>query len=96
MTLVIISIDLEVPMPCKWLFLEDKRAFRKCLENVSRWHASLLGLLSSMGIKATFFTEGFLTHWMPDIVADAADQGHEIACHSFSHYPPDLAAARKS
>jgi len=38
-----------------------------------------------MHVTATFFTEGFLAWLMPELVAEMAKEGHEIACHG--HYP---------
>jgi len=40
-----------------------------------------------MRIKATFFTEGLLAWLVPELVAEVAKEGHEIACHSYCHYP---------
>ena len=45
----------------------------------------LLDLLAARHIKATFFVLGENVAEHPDIVARAAQEGHEIASHSWSH-----------
>jgi len=45
----------------------------------------LLDLLKQRGIKATFFLVGQCAAEYPDIVKRMADEGHEIANHSWSH-----------
>jgi peptidoglycan/xylan/chitin deacetylase (PgdA/CDA1 family) len=49
----------------------------------------LLDLLAARHIKATFFVIGENVAEHPEIVARAAQEGHEIASHSWSH--PNLA-----
>ena len=45
----------------------------------------LLGLLSQMGLQATFFFLGWVAERHPDLVRAAAEAGHEIACHGYAH-----------
>ena len=45
----------------------------------------LLGLLSDAGARATFFVVGWQADRTPDLVREIARQGHEIACHGYSH-----------
>ena len=49
----------------------------------------LLDLLAAHHIKATFFVLGEMVAEHPEILAQAAREGHEIASHSWSH--PNLA-----
>jgi len=49
----------------------------------------LLDLLATHHIKATFFVLGEMVAEHPEILARAAQEGHEIASHSWSH--PNLA-----
>jgi len=49
----------------------------------------LLDLLAAHHIKATFFVLGEMVAEHPEILARAAQEGHEIASHSWSH--PNLA-----
>lgn len=45
----------------------------------------LLGMFSDGGIKATFFVLGWVAERYPALVRSIAAQGHEIACHGYSH-----------
>jgi peptidoglycan-N-acetylglucosamine deacetylase len=45
----------------------------------------LLDMLKERGIKATFFVVGKNVEEYPDIVRRMADEGHEVANHSWSH-----------
>lgn len=52
-------------------------------QNVDR----LLELLDRYGVKATFFTLGWVAERLPHLVRRVAAQGHEIASHGWSHAP---------
>lgn len=45
----------------------------------------ILQMFSDAGIKATFFTLGWVAEREPSLVRAIADEGHEIACHGYSH-----------
>lgn len=45
----------------------------------------LLGLLAQAGVKATFFVLGYVADQFPDLVKKIAEDGHEIALHSYYH-----------
>lgn len=45
----------------------------------------LLDLFDRRGVKATFFTLGWIADRHPGVVAEAAAAGHEIASHGYSH-----------
>jgi polysaccharide deacetylase family protein (PEP-CTERM system associated) len=45
----------------------------------------LLDLFDSHGVKATFFTLGWVAKRFPSLVREIRDRGHELACHSFWH-----------
>ena len=45
----------------------------------------LLELLAEAGVKATFFTLGWVGKRFPGVLREAAGQGHEIASHGFGH-----------
>lgn len=47
--------------------------------------ARLLALLDDAGARATFFVVGWQADRTPGIVREIAAQGHEIACHGYSH-----------
>lgn len=57
-------------------------------ERVSRVERNtyrLLELMADKQIKATYFVLGWVADRYPHLVRDIAAQGHEIACHGFSH-----------
>lgn len=45
----------------------------------------LLDLLRAKGVKATFFVIGHMADKYPDLVRRMADEGHEVANHTYSH-----------
>ena len=45
----------------------------------------VLGLFDAAGVKATFFTLGWVAHRHPALVRRIADAGHEIASHGWDH-----------
>jgi polysaccharide deacetylase family protein (PEP-CTERM system associated) len=45
----------------------------------------ILNLLAERGIRGTFFVLGWCAERSPELVRRIAAQGHEIACHGFSH-----------
>ena len=48
----------------------------------------ILDLLSSLGIKATWFIPGFTIETWPRECHDVVARGHEVAHHSWAHIPP--------
>lgn len=50
----------------------------------------ILDALADKNIKATFFILGWIADRCPELVKKISDQGHEIACHGYSHTPIDL------
>jgi polysaccharide deacetylase family protein (PEP-CTERM system associated) len=49
----------------------------------------LLDLFDGYGVKATFFTLGWVAKRFPAMVREIHDRGHELACHSFWHRKVD-------
>lgn len=47
---------------------------------------SLLGLLDSHGVKATFFTLGWVAERYPGMVRRIVSDGHELASHGYGHH----------
>jgi polysaccharide deacetylase family protein (PEP-CTERM system associated) len=45
----------------------------------------LLKIFSDYGINATFFVLGWVADRYPSLVRNIADEGHEVACHGYSH-----------
>ncbi|WP_335337211.1 XrtA system polysaccharide deacetylase [Sedimenticola thiotaurini] len=52
---------------------------------VERNLETILALLERHGIKATFFTLGWIAERYPGIVRSLVEAGHELACHSYWH-----------
>jgi peptidoglycan/xylan/chitin deacetylase (PgdA/CDA1 family) len=46
----------------------------------------ILRILRGYGVKATFPTTGMTAEWYPELIASIAEDGHEVASHSYSHY----------
>ena len=45
----------------------------------------ILALFDEAGVRATFFTLGWIAEHHPDMVRRILDQGHELASHGWSH-----------
>ena len=56
---------------------------REC--RVERNVALILDMLDRHGVKATFFTLGWIAERYPDLVREMARRGHEIASHGYAH-----------
>lgn len=50
-----------------------------------KYTEQLLDILDEYDVKATFFTVGYFVDRHPEIVKDAMQRGHLIACHTYSH-----------
>jgi polysaccharide deacetylase family protein (PEP-CTERM system associated) len=77
-----LSIDLE-----HWWcneFLTDHLPVNKEVQIVESLNP-LLKLLNKYNVRATFFVLGEVAEAYPEIVEDIFENGHEIACHAYSH-----------
>src|SRR5688572_29033483 len=45
----------------------------------------LLELFSKRGVRATFFVLGWVAERQPALIRSIHAQGHEVACHGYSH-----------
>jgi polysaccharide deacetylase family protein (PEP-CTERM system associated) len=45
----------------------------------------ILGIFSEKGVKATFFTLGWVAERYPNLIRRIVADGHELACHGYSH-----------
>lgn len=52
---------------------------------VERNTSRILELFDAAGVKATFFVLGWVASRHPGIVREIVAQGHEVACHGYSH-----------
>jgi polysaccharide deacetylase family protein (PEP-CTERM system associated) len=48
-------------------------------------HDKLLNLLSKHNVKATYFILGKVVEEFPELIQQVKDEGHELACHTYSH-----------
>ena len=85
--IAVITVDLEIPIRYKYLWLRDKEAFERRMERFSRRYRALLELLEEEGVRATFFVEGLLAVVKPELVLELLSREHEVACHAFFHWP---------
>src|SRR3546814_15858180 len=75
-------------------------------QRVERNTDAVLALFGETGVKATFFTLGWVAHRYPALIRRIVDAGHEIARHVWDHqrvftidaatFRPDLARARQA
>ena len=49
----------------------------------------VLGIFDDAGIKATFFTLGWVAERYPALIRRIVDQGHELASHGMAHFRAD-------
>jgi polysaccharide deacetylase family protein (PEP-CTERM system associated) len=52
---------------------------------VARNNEKILALFDELGVKGTFFILGCVAEKDPEIVRKICAQGHEVACHGYSH-----------
>lgn len=52
---------------------------------VERNTQRILDIFDASGIKATFFTLGWIAERYPDLVGRIIKDGHELACHGYEH-----------
>jgi polysaccharide deacetylase family protein (PEP-CTERM system associated) len=57
----------------------------ECESRVERNTQQILEVLSEAGVRATFFTLGWIAERHPTLVRDIAEAGHELASHGYSH-----------
>src|ERR1035437_2619809 len=50
-------------------------------KNVDR----ILAMLDQSGVKATFFTLGWIAERYPRLIRNIVDNGHELASHGYGH-----------
>ena len=63
----------------------DRASWPQRESRVERNTGVLLELLSARGIRGTFFVLGWIAERHPTLIRRIAAEGHEIACHGFSH-----------
>jgi polysaccharide deacetylase family protein (PEP-CTERM system associated) len=63
----------------------DRNAWEGMERRVEANTRRLLDLFSERGTQATFFVLGWVAERHPGLVREIARQGHEVACHGYSH-----------
>jgi polysaccharide deacetylase family protein (PEP-CTERM system associated) len=63
----------------------DRSSWPTRESRVERNTGVLLEMLSEHGIRGTFFVLGWIAERHPALIRRIAAEGHEIACHGFSH-----------
>lgn len=63
----------------------DRADWDRCECHVERNMARILAMLEENGVKATFFTLGWIAERYPAIVRDIVAGGHELASHGYGH-----------
>jgi len=62
--------------------LQDWPLFEK---RIKIGHDKLLNLLSKHKVKATWFILGKVIEEFPELIQQVKNEGHELACHTYSH-----------
>lgn len=63
----------------------DRATWENCECRVEHNVARILDMLDAQGVKATFFTLGWIAERYPGIVRDIVANGHELASHGYGH-----------
>lgn len=63
----------------------DRAAWGSCASRVEVSTQAVLDLYAEAGVKATFFTLGWVAERHPALVRRIVDEGHELASHGYAH-----------
>jgi polysaccharide deacetylase family protein (PEP-CTERM system associated) len=88
-----LSVDVEDYFQVQALASAYPReAWDRCPSRVERNTDLILGLFDDAGVKATFFTLGWIGERHPGLVRRITDAGHELASHGYRHERVDSQA----
>jgi peptidoglycan/xylan/chitin deacetylase (PgdA/CDA1 family) len=76
------TIDMEDWYQGIGLAPEQWNSFEK---RIKLGHDKLLNLLSKHNVKATYFSLGKVIEEFPELIKEVQREGHELACHTYSH-----------
>lgn len=77
-----LTIDVEDWHHC---MIMDYRTWHDYEDRVVHSTRIVLRLLRDANVKATFFTMGYVADNHPELVAQMAEEGHEVECHGYYH-----------
>ena len=84
------SCDVEDYFQVQAFFAHVDRAdWPRQESRVERNTDRVLALFDAAGVKATFFTLGWVAERHPEVVRRIVAQGHELASHGMAHYRAD-------
>ena len=63
----------------------DRKEWPLLESRVERNTQKLLRLFDGTSVKGTFFVLGWVAERYPEVVREIVGQGHELACHGYSH-----------
>jgi polysaccharide deacetylase family protein (PEP-CTERM system associated) len=63
----------------------DREDWDSLASRVERNTDAVLALFAESGVKATFFTLGWVAHRHPALIRRIVEQGHELASHGWDH-----------
>jgi polysaccharide deacetylase family protein (PEP-CTERM system associated) len=66
-----------------------RQVWDKQITRVERNTDRILSLFADAGVKATFFTLGWIVERYPSLVRRIAENGHELASHGYEHVRAD-------
>ena len=77
-----LTIDLEDWYQGLQIPIEEWGPYEDRVEDATH---TLLEILASSGVRATFFVLGYVAERHPGLVSAVSDAGHEVATHGYSH-----------
>ena len=84
------SVDVEDYFQVQALSgVYDRQDWDGCESRVERNTDILLAIFGEAGVKATFFTLGWIAERHPRLVRAIVEGGHEIASHGYCHFRVD-------
>ncbi len=63
----------------------DRASWDSCECRVERNVGQILDMLAAKGVRATFFTLGWIAERYPQLIRRIVDDGHELASHGYGH-----------
>jgi peptidoglycan/xylan/chitin deacetylase (PgdA/CDA1 family) len=74
---------------------EKREKYIEPTEHAYLYSNKILDIMSEYQIKATFFTLGNIAEKYPKLIKRIVSEGHELACHGYSHMKFNKANAAK-